>query len=279
MVISMRSLGSGWVNWTGLCLAASAVLGCQRLDDPESSSNDSSFETSFPGDGDDSGGPLLDSGGAPDDSGSDDGGTEFECDAVTNVPCGASEKCTAVTDGGSIAYTCVGEVGTRAIGQDCTVSLDDGLDGCVAGSVCLGDDAGSCRAHCNTDVDCTDGTCIADPRHDVRHCADDCSPFEMSCPGALQCRRQIERFSCIDARDGDIGGSGEPCVLEGDSGCAEGLMCVSGALVPDCASAGCCVTFCDLAGPDTCIAPATCTSALDAPAPGFESIGACFVPA
>lgn len=272
MVTPMRALGS---SWACLCLAASATLGCQRLDDPGSDSNDSAFETDFLDD-DGSGGPLLESGG---EEGSDDGGVEIDCDAVTNVPCTDGEKCTAVIDGGSLAYTCVGETGTQGVGQDCTVSLDDGLDGCVTGTVCLGDDAGSCRAHCNGDADCTDGTCVEDPLRDVPHCANDCSPFEPSCTGTLQCRRQVERFSCVDAQEGDVGGAGDPCLLEGDAGCAEGLMCVSGALVPDCASAGCCVTFCDLSGPDTCSSPSTCTAALEAPAPGFESIGACFVPA
>lgn len=273
----MRCFGSSSARWASICLVAATVLGCQRLDDPGGSGgDDSSFDTDFPTDDNPSSG-LLEGGGG--NEASDGGGIELTCDAVTNAPCGEGEKCTAVLDGGSVAYTCVGEAGSQAVGQDCTVSLEDGLDGCIAGAVCLGDDAGSCRAHCNSNVDCTDGTCIEDPQHDVLHCADDCSPFEPSCAGALQCRRQVDRFSCVDPQEGDIGGSGEPCVLEGDSGCAEGLMCVSGALVPDCASAGCCVTFCDLNGPDTCSAPATCTSALEAPAPGFESIGACFVPA
>ena len=41
----------------------------------------------------------------------------------------------------------------------------------------------------------------------------------------------------------------------------------------------CCTALCDLSGADPCIAPATCVQVLMGPAPGFEDIGACFVPA
>jgi hypothetical protein len=37
--------------------------------------------------------------------------------------------------------------------------------------------------------------------------------------------------------------------------------------------------LCDLGGADPCDVPATCNAVIDAPAPGFEGIGACFVPA
>jgi len=159
------------------------------------------------------------------------------------------------------------------------VSLSDGLDDCAAGSVCLGDEAGTCRPLCESESDCTGALCIEDPFAGVPHCANDCSPFEPSCASGLQCRRQSDRFSCIDPVPGDDGGPGEPCSIIDDAGCAGGLVCISGALVPGCGTQGCCVTLCDLDAQSTCSAPTTCTPALESPAPGFEAIGACFVPA
>ena len=252
-----------------------ALGGCQRLDEENSPSADVSFDTD-PFAEEDSSDSLLQ--GASED-GSDDGGMEFGCNPVTSAECGVGEKCTAVLEGSSPSFACVGETGTQGIGESCDVSLDDGLDGCTLGSVCLGDEAGTCRPLCNSATDCTSAQCLNDPIHGVPHCAADCSPFEPTCAGALQCRRQSDRFSCVDALPGDVGGEGDPCELQSDAGCGEGLMCIPGALVPGCTSGGCCVSLCDLDSVDPCDAPATCNNALEAPAPGFESIGACFVPA
>ncbi len=279
IVIRMRGFNSVRSRWVGLCLVGVTTLGCQRIDDGDA--NDSSntpFETDFSDNGA-SGDSLLESGTFFDDSNDADNEPEFSCNPVTSIECGDGEKCTVVLQDSEPTFTCVGETGSRSVGDDCTVSLEDGLDGCTAGSVCLGEDAGTCRPLCDSPVDCTSALCLEDPLHGVPHCAPDCIPFEPNCSNLLQCRRQSDRFSCVDALPGDVGGSGESCSLQGDAGCGQGLMCVTGALVPGCATAGCCTPLCDLDSVSACNAPATCTPALEGPAPGFESIGACFVPA
>lgn len=279
--MNMRFLSSTGPKWLMFCLAGLTVLGCQRIDDANDDGN-IPIDTDI-GDDEASGDSFLDSGtfndNDNDDDGDDDGGIEPTCNPVTSQECGDGEKCTAVLQGAEPTFSCVSEAGSSAIGEDCTVSLDDGLDGCIAGTVCLGEDAGTCRPLCDGPADCTSALCLEDPINSVPHCAPDCSPFEPACSSLLQCRRQNDRFSCVDALPGDVGGPGEPCSLQGDAGCGQGLMCVTGALVPDCATAGCCTSLCDLGSGGGCSAPATCNPALEGPAPGFESIGACFVPA
>jgi len=277
IVTTMRIFSSLGPRWASLCLAGLVVFGCQRVDGDEANDDGNTpVDTDIDDDGL-SGGSLLESGTFSDED--DDGGIEVMCNPVTSMECNDGEKCTVVLQGGAPTFACVGEAGSTAIGEDCTVSLEDGLDGCTAGSVCLGEDAGTCRPLCDSPVDCTSALCLEDPIHGVPHCAPDCSPFEPACSSLLQCRRQHDRFSCVDALPGDVGGTGEPCSLQGDAGCGQGLMCVTGALVPDCATAGCCTPLCDLDGGAGCSAPATCSPALEGPAPGFESVGACFVPA
>ncbi len=273
IVTNMRIFSS----WASVGLAVVSLAGCQRLDGGDEPNTPPDTDGMSAGNLDDvSGGSLLESGG--EDTGSDEDPQE-ECNPVTGAPCTEGEKCTVIRSGGSFDYVCVGESGTTPLGNACTVSLQDGLDGCTAGSVCLGADAGTCRPLCKSNADCEGATCVADPFDGVPHCADDCSPFEPACAGMLQCRRQGDRFSCLDALPGDVGGGGDACQLQGDAGCGEGFVCLSGALVPGCGTAGCCVSVCDLDAADTCSAPSTCTSVLEGPAPGFEAIGACFVPA
>ena len=121
--------------------------------------------------------------------------------------------------------------------------------------------------------------CLSATVGSAPYCADDCSPFEALCTSPTQCRRNDERFSCRVPRESDVGGGGSPCEQEDDGGCAGGFVCVAGALVPGCTEGNCCAPLCDLEAVDSCGSPATCNQALSAPAPGFETIGACFVPA
>lgn len=263
----LRSWGLGLLVFT-------TTAGCQRLDaEPE---DEGPRTTEFDFEGSSSGDPFLDS--SAEETG-DDGPAVTNCDPITAAECAPGQKCTAVLSGSSVVFTCVETTGTAQTGDGCTVSLDDGLDGCAFANVCLGDDDGTCRRLCDGPGDCTDGQCLDDPIHGVPHCARDCDAFEPACPSLLQCRRQSDRFSCVDAVPGDDGSAGDPCLLDGDAGCGEGLMCVTGALVPGCASGGCCVPLCDLDAGDSCSSPSTCNAALEAPAPGWESVGACFVPA
>ncbi len=273
MVMRMRTP----LSLCALALVGFVGAGCQRLDGGDASGGGPS-SMSAGNDDDTGGGTLLASGG--DESSEDGGGIMGSgCDPVAQTDCDPGEKCTATLSGAGLTYACVGEVGTLQEQETCTVSLEDGLDGCFAGTVCLGDESGTCRPLCEGENDCEDGLCVEDPFDTVPHCAADCSPFEPSCPSPLECRRQGDRFVCLDPAEGDVGGAGAECQVAQDSGCSEGHVCVPGALVPGCETTSCCVTLCDLDSVDGCPAPATCNAAIGTPAPGFESIGACFVPA
>ena len=106
-----------------------------------------------------------------------------------------------------------------------------------------------------------------------------CTPFASPCPTPLACRRNGDRFSCQFLAAGDVGGPGDACGVTDDAGCAPGLVCLPGALVPDCTNDNCCAPVCDTTDADPCIAPASCLPIIESPAPGFDTIGACFVPA
>ncbi|MCA9648811.1 MAG: hypothetical protein KC501_02825 [Myxococcales bacterium] len=203
------------------------------------------------------------------------------CDPVTQSNCEMDEKCTALVTGGAVTYACVADPGGLNPSSPCTPSHEDGIDGCSAGYACLADEAenGLCAPLCESSTDCAQGVCIPAPESAIPYCADDCSPFGSVCPSPLACRRNDDRFSCRFVGIDDIGGVGSPCVQTDDGGCASGLVCLPGALVPDCASDNCCVSVCDLSEADPCVAPSTCNPVIEGPAPGFEDIGACFVPA
>jgi hypothetical protein len=163
----------------------------------------------------------------------------------------------------------------------CTPELGTGEDGCPGGYVCLGDvsEQGLCVQLCQNESDCEAAACIPDAIEGVPYCATECSPFENSCPSPLQCRRDGQRYACKFAGEGDTGSVGDPCTVVEDGGCGGSFTCVPGALVPGCSSDNCCTNLCDLSGPDPCTAPSICAALLTNPAPGFETIGACFVPA
>jgi hypothetical protein len=257
-------------------LVAAALLagGCQRLEEAD---DDAFPDTDFGFDDSSSGDTFLESSASQTEGDQDP--NVVGCDPLTAAQCAPGQKCTAVVSGGTTLFSCVEQSGSLQEGEDCMVSLEDGQDGCIAGTVCLGDEAGTCRQLCDNDAQCETGQCLDDPLHGIPHCARDCDAFEPACPSLQQCRRQGDRFSCMDALPGDVGGVGEPCLLQGDAGCGQGLLCVTGALVPGCASGGCCAQLCDLGLADPCSSPATCNAALETAAPGYESVGACFVPA
>lgn len=251
------------------------VAGCQKLPGDADGGGEPSTSTAA----DTTGGTFLpgDTGGAE----ADEGG-EIGCDPVAQTGCIDGEKCTVVTVGGTRdTYTCVADPEDLDPFAPCTSAPESGLDGCSAGHVCLEDDSdtGVCVPLCLKNADCEDALCVPDLVDDVPYCADQCSPFESLCASPLQCRRASDRFVCKFSGEADVGGQTDPCTMLDDGGCATGLVCVPGALVPDCATDNCCTSLCDLSGPDPCTSPATCSALFGAPAPGFEGIGACFVPA
>jgi hypothetical protein len=267
------------------CLALSVALpfllslGCQRLpgdeddDDDGPSTPDTTGGTFQPGDGTDEGVDGEDE--------EESEGSSSLCDPVDQTGCESGQKCTAILTSGEIVYACAPAPGGLGPEEACAASPTDGLDGCPAGYACLADEAeaGLCAPLCESNADCTQGLCVPARETDIPYCADDCSPFEGACPPPLQCRRSGDRFSCTFLSLGDVGGPGEPCQVTDDAGCAPGLVCLPGALVPGCSTDNCCTTVCDTSESDPCQAPASCQPVLEGPAPGYENIGACFVPA
>jgi hypothetical protein len=253
-----------------------AFAGCQQL--PEAEDDDGPVMVGT--DGTTSGGSFLpaDAESGDPEEGGEVGGSE--CDPVAQTGCGTAEKCTAQKAGGSVVYGCVADTGTFGPYEACMPELSGGEDGCSAGYVCLGTETQAvCVPLCVSESDCTGGVCVPDPFAFVPHCANDCSPFEPTCSTPLQCRRQSDRYACVFSREEDVGILGDPCEITDDAGCATGFACIPGELVPGCTEGPCCTPLCDLSGEDTCTLPSTCASALATPAPGFEHIGACFVPA
>ncbi|MEM9455964.1 MAG: hypothetical protein AAGF11_17420 [Myxococcota bacterium] len=254
-------------------LALLCPPGCQRLPGEEDDDDGSSPPSTTDG------GTFLPGDDEQDDMDGDSGTPEPACDPVTQTGCSSGQKCTAIGMGAMITYTCVSDPGGLGPEQTCDPS-PDGIDGCPAAYACLADEAnnGLCTPLCENDVDCAQGQCIPSREEEIPYCADNCSPFESSCPAPLACRRNDDRFSCQFLGEGDVGVAGEFCNTQDDSGCAPGLVCVAGALVPECTTDNCCTPLCDLTEDEPCTTPTTCVPLLTGPAPGFDDIGACFVP-
>lgn len=262
------------------CLALWSVallvlpLGCQRL----------------PGTGEDSGsGPSGDDttgfatllpGDDNDDAADADTGSSGLCDPVGQSGCAMGQKCTAIVSGGVVTYACAAAAGGLDPDEGCVASPSDGVDGCPPSTACLADEAGAglCAALCVVDADCEQGECVPARETDIPYCADDCSPFTPACPAPLQCRHNGNRFSCMFLGVGDVGGAGAGCAPMNDAGCAPGFVCLPGALVPECTTDNCCTSICDTTEADPCVSPAACAELLQGAAPGFENIGACYVP-
>jgi hypothetical protein len=255
-----------------------ALLGCQRLDDEAPSPTSLGDGGGTAGD-DDGGGDMTTFTPIDDGAEGTGGGPTNACDPVLQTGCAASERCTAISISGVASFICVDGGGTDLQPFDpCEPHTETGIDACPAGYACVGTgSAGLCVALCSSNGDCDAGVCGEHPETAIPHCADDCSPFDSLCAGVMQCRRGDERFSCQFPREEDVGGPLAACDAADDAGCGEGLICVSGALVPGCSNGSCCTTLCDVTD-GGCTAPSTCTAVFGAPAPGFETIGACFVP-
>jgi hypothetical protein len=258
------------------CLVLLALpMGCQRLpgteeDDDSGPSHDDTtgFATLLPGNSDDA---VVD----------EETGATGVCDPVSQTGCAMGQKCTAIVSGGLVVYTCAVAPGGLGPNEACMASPADGIDGCPAGYACLADEAGAglCAPLCEGDGDCDQSVCIPARETDIPYCADDCSPFASACAAPLACRRNGNRFSCTFLAVNDVGGEGDGCAPTDDAGCAPGLVCLPGALIPECAMDNCCTPLCDTTEANPCVSPSSCLPILSGAAPGFESIGACFVPA
>jgi hypothetical protein len=210
----------------------------------------------------------------------------YDCEPAKTDTCPMGQKCSAVSKGGlQNQYTCVPDDGALLLFEPCLTSPDDGQDSCASGTVCLQIDeqdptSGRCLPGCRNDADCEPGLCTTSPFSGTTFCAGGCDPTIAVCPPDLSCRQARDRFICELSLDTDIGVEGEACEGTSLRGCAATYACMPGALVPDCASGFCCTTTCDINGPSSqCASPTLCTSLFSQPAPEFESVGACFVPA
>lgn len=210
----------------------------------------------------------------------------YECEPANTSSCPMGQKCSAVAKGGlQNHYECVNDDGMLLPFEPCLTSPDDGQDGCASGTICLpvkeSDlSAGRCLPGCHNDTDCEPGLCITSPLTGATFCAGGCDPTIAECPPELTCRQAKDRFVCEVSLETDIGLEGEACEGVSLRGCAPTYACMPGALVPDCVSGSCCTNTCDTNGPAAqCASPTLCTSMFTFPAPGFESVGACFVPA
>jgi hypothetical protein len=261
-------------------LALSSVLAasaCQQLQVP----GDSGDGGDGPSSSSDEGGTFFTS--SADSSGGvgSEGGGMSECDPVAQLGCIAGEKCTAVLVGNTVAYACVADSPAHEPNAPCTASPNTGVDGCPDGYACIADEVDSalCVELCLADADCGGGLCVDGLVAPIPYCAGACSPFENMCATPLQCRASADRFTCRFAHETDVGGQGDPCSVPDDVGCGEGFVCIPGELVPGCVDPACCTTLCDVNDGIGCDAPAGCQSIFGAPAPGYEDVGACFVPA
>lgn len=267
---------------SALALAGLAVglLACQQIpiEDPTAATSDSSdVETSTTGETTSTSGDPTNGGGDP--------SPEYNCEPADLDSCPEGEKCTALVKGVyQNLYDCVPDDTALDPYSECSPSPINGQDGCPRSTICApnsGEDStGICVPLCAKDNECGDGRCIENPYNNVPVCADACDPLVPICKGTLECRQTDDSFACQQPTEVDIGTETAQCLSEGDRGCSQAFVCEAGELIPNCASPTglCCTAICDLTGPDTCVAPATCNEAFSSPAPGYEWVGACFVP-
>lgn len=241
--------------------------------------------------------PLGDSASAGDQVHDDDNDTDdpgpppdltpiYDCEPSGAPACPMGQKCTAVSDGGlQNHFKCVEDDGVLLPLETCTPQPVTGQDQCGAGTVCLAVTSGDlsnglCFPICRNDSDCELGLCTTSPFSGTTFCADSCDPLVPICPPGLGCRQAHDRFVCEMLTDVDMGTQGANCAAGNHRGCAATYACMPGALVPACASGNCCTTTCDLGQGDAqCSSPALCEPLFPSPAPGFDHVGACFVPA
>ncbi|MDC0719361.1 hypothetical protein [Nannocystis bainbridge] len=210
----------------------------------------------------------------------------FDCEPSGTPACPEGQKCTAVSEGGlQNHFKCVPDDGALLPLEVCTPAPESGQDACGAGTVCLsltdGDPtSGLCFPICRNDIDCEPGLCTTSPFSGTTYCADSCDPIVAICPPGLGCRQGKDRFICEMMLEVDMGTEGANCSEFTGRGCAATYVCMPGALVPNCGSSNCCTSTCDTKEGDAqCASPSLCEPLFPAPAPGFESSGACFVPA
>jgi hypothetical protein len=258
---------------------AGLLAACQRvpIDQPEVEDSTSSSGSS---------GVVTDGDGGGDNGDGGGFGPEYQCEPGDPNTCPEGQKCSPLSVGGGPQnkFKCVPDDGELLPGDDCTPAPGTGEDRCSAGAVCLvsdpDDTLGRCLQACHSDEDCGAGKCTQSPFTGTNFCAEPCDPLASSCPQGLVCHQSTDRFICVMPVEVDTGLNGDNCDGASLRGCVENFACLPGALVPGCASGNCCTNTCDLAlGDDQCSSPSLCRPMFSDPAPGFEGVGACHVPA
>ena len=218
----------------------------------------------------------------------------YECDIFAQ-DCPPGEKCMPwANDGGSSwnAFRCspIAE-DPGGPGDPCTVegSGGSGIDDCELGAMCWDVDPetleGTCLPMCAGSLTlpvCDDpyGLCSLTGEGVVNLCFPICDPLAQDCPAGQACYGVGEGWTCAPDASGDMGGYGDPCQFI--NVCDPGLICLEVAAVPGCeGSIGCCSEVCDLSDPQCTGEGQTCQPWYppgEAP-PGYESVGACALPA
>jgi hypothetical protein len=247
---------------------ACQVPGQQPDGDAETSEDD--------GDGD------GDSGDGDADTDADTGSPIFNCDPSEEMSCPEGQKCTVIESGGVPVYDCVPDDTGLLPFEPCTPAPMTGQDQCPDNHVCLApspdSQMGLCLQLCTNDDDCDSALCIAPPDSLIPVCAAICDPLTPLCPGDQDCQRVRQtNFVCQYPRPTDIGITADPCDIVDDAGCAEGFVCETGGIIPECAGPSCCTALCDMTDP-VCPSPTVCGPLELDPQPGLENVGACYVP-
>jgi hypothetical protein len=155
----------------------------------------------------------------------------------------------------------------------------DGLDPCVAGSMCILQDGGQvCSPFCTfTDGDYTcpsdDQSCTLGSAQGNRWCLDNCDPLASNCADGT-CNYVGNGFLCTFTGTKQYG---EPCAF--DHECDSGMGCVAQTEIEGC-DGGCCTPYCSVGG-DPCPEAANgqeCLLIYEAPE-AFAHVGACAWPA
>jgi len=218
-----------------------------------------------------------------------------ECDLFAQ-DCGEGTKCNAWSTNGTIfpnGAKCV-PVGDKLPGEDCTLegNFGDGIDDCVAGSICLDiDNSGeaSCVAYCSGSMDApvcpeAESRCSFLFEPTVPLCFPSCDPLIQNCGASETCVPNIaalgaEFFVCMPRVFDEIPGQyGDTCAAL--SNCEPSFLCIFAENVPGCANEYCCSAYCELDDPGTCAAfdpLLVCVPWFgDGQAtPGYENVGIC----
>lgn len=260
-----------------LTFALSLLVGLACQTTPRDPGVDSETGDSETGDGDGDPGEGVGDG----DSDPDTGEPTFNCDPSEDASCPDGEKCTVLQSGGAAVYECVPDDTSLLPYEDCTPSPMDGQDQCPDSHVCLAppdSQMGLCLPLCTQDSDCDAALCAAPPESQIPVCAAICDPLAPLCPGAQDCQRvRQSNFVCQFPRAIDTGTTAEPCDIVEDAGCAEGFVCETGQIIPECAVTSCCTSLCDRTEPNACPSPTQCGELPLDPQPGLENVGACYI--